>query len=359
MDELWDDGGPFGHLTDMLFQMDPAKRLDIELRTQLSDDAEFQRAQERRASIRRQEEAARQAKEAERKAKEEEARKVEEESQRLEKEARVAERNRHRQEDERVAQMGQLRRSHGPLVPDLPDKWVQKARATLRPQGPVELAKAADQTPLLLRDFSCLVPPNRWLNDTIVNSTLGHLVNFINTSEGLEDPPIQKRRCQLFNSYLCNNLFNEGRFPTGAMLRRLGMGSSDMFLDLETVLMPICKGFHWTLLVIRPKHRQIYHFDSLNANGSAAMKKQTLSWVRTLLGERFDETEWTMMKVPSPRQLNTDDCGVHTITNAICIGLGIDPSTAYESSKMTLQRLRLASILLIGGFRQEFSLEWL
>lgn len=183
------------------------------------------------------------------------------------------------------------------------------------------------------------------------------MVNFINKSAGLKQFHTQRPKAQILNSFIGKGLV-EGRNPSDRGLRRIGV-KPETFLELETIFIPICKGFHWTLVVIRPKHQQIYHLDSLNANGSAALKEKTLAWIRTFLGSRFNEKEWTMMNVPSPRQSNSDDCGVHTITNGICVGLGINPTTAYDTSMMSLQRLRIASVLLKGGFEEEFSLEWL
>lgn len=356
-DELWDDGGPFGNENDKKFTMSDDKQLEIQLRVQLSDDAEFQRTQELRASIKRQEEAERQAKEAERRAKEEELRKAEEERQRLEYEARVAERNRYREADERIEQSGQLRQAHQPLVPELPEELVEKAKATLRSRGPTELAKTPEGTELKRKDFATLVPPNQWLNDEIINGTLSHLVNFINKGAGLKQFRTQTPKSQILNSFIAKGIV-EGRYPSDRGLRRLGI-KADTFLDVETIFIPICRGSHWTIVVIRPKHRQIYHLDSLDANGSALLKQKALAWVRTFLGSRFHENDWTMMGVPSPRQSNSDDCGVHTITNGICLGLGINPTSAYDTSMMSMQRLRIALVLLKGGFEEEFSLEWL
>lgn len=331
------------------------KETDIALRVQLMEEAQFQSQQEQRASVKRQREEERKAQEVERRAKEEEHRKAEEERQRREREIRVAEQIRLREEDERIAQAGQLRQPHQHIIPDLTENWIQRARATLGARSTTELAQTPEGTPLLPKDFSTLVPLNQWLNDEIVNGTLSHLKNYINQSAGIKNFRTHTPKAQLLNSFIGKRLV-EGKEINDRMMRRLGI-KKENFLDIETLLMPVCKQAHWTLVIIRPKHRQIHHLDSLRSNGDADLKTRALAFVREFLGNDFDEKEWTLETARSPRQSNTDDCGLHTITNGICMGLGIDPTSAYNTAMMPLQRLRIASVLLNEGFNGEFALD--
>ncbi|KAF3765934.1 hypothetical protein M406DRAFT_38440, partial [Cryphonectria parasitica EP155] len=227
---------------------------------------------------------------------------------------------------------------------------------TLRARSNAELAKTPEGISLQRKDFETVVPRNQWLNDEIVNAALLHLGNYVNQKVGIKNPRLQTPKIQVFNSFVGKNLA-EDRPITERMMRRAGI-RKDNFLDIETILVPICRGRHWTLVVIRPKHREIFHLDSLSPAGNAGLKNKAREWVRGILDDAFVESEWTLKSVASPQQSNSDDCGVHTITNGVCVGLGIDPST-YTSAEMPLQRLRVAAILLNEGFKGDFSLDGL
>lgn len=363
LDELLDDDedGPFGKPRFM--QISEDKEIDIALRAQLGEDAQFQVEQEHNALVRRKreeerlaEEAKRMAEEAERRAEEELHRKVEQERQRHEEEIRLSEQIRLREDDERIAQTGQLRQAHHHIIPDLTEAWVQKARSTLKARDTTEMAKTAEGTPLLRKDFATVVPPNQWLNDEIINGTLSHVNNYINQSAGIKNVRVQTPKSQLFNSFAATGLAG-GKKISDRMMRRLNV-KKENFLEIETIFMPICRSSHWTLLVIRPKHRQICHLDSMNPGGSADIRAKGLSFVKDVLSTDFHENEWTTLTaVRSPRQSNCDDCGVHVITNGICMGLGIDPTSAYDTAMMPMQRLRVASVLLNGGFKGDLTLD--
>ncbi|CAN8103822.1 unnamed protein product [Discula destructiva] len=360
-DELLDEDedGPFGRPSYM--RMSEEKEIDIALQVQLMQDAQFRVQQELNASARRQREEERKAREAEReveeakrRAREAERKAQEEERQRLEDEARVVEQARLREDDERIAQAGQLRQPHRDIVPNLADDWLQRAQATLTARANTELAKTPDGTPLLPKDFATVVEPHRWLNDEIVNGTLSHLNNYINQTAGIKNFRNQTPKSQLLNSFIGKRLV-EGTI-NDRMMRRLGV-KKENFLEIETLLIPVCSGSHWTLVVIRPKHRQIAHLDSLRSNGDPALIQKTTDFISSFLGDDFYEDEWTTMSARSPQQANSDDCGVHAITNGICVGLGIDPTYAYDTTMMKSQRLRIASVLLNGGFRGNFTLD--
>lgn len=333
------------------------KAIDIALQQQLIEEAEFRRQQEIQASIKRKLEEDRKKQEEERRAEEERRRKAKEERQHREEESRIAEQNRLREEDEHIAQAGQLRPSHRQLIPELSNDWLEKVQATLRARSNAELAKTPEGTPLQRKDFETVVPQNQWLNDEIVNGALSHLNSYINQKAGIKNTRVQTPKSQLLNSFMGKSL-NEGKPITERMMRRLGV-KKENFLQIETIFIPVCRGSHWTIVVIRPKHRQIYHLDSLKPAGQQDLKDKALAFVRQFLGTMFVENEWTNMSMATPQQNNTDDCGMHTITNGICIGLGIDPLSAYNSGMIALQRLRVAAVLLNEGFKGDFTLDGL
>ncbi|KUI59940.1 Ubiquitin-like-specific protease ESD4 [Cytospora mali] len=332
------------------------KRDDFDTRKQLIEDASHQAQREAEAEKKRKEEEERRIAEERQRAIEEERRKEEVQRRRAEEELRLAEQKRIQEEDDRLAQTGELRQPHKPVVPLLADQWIAKAQNTLRARPNMELAKTPEGSPLTCKDFATLVTPNQWLNDEVVNGTLLHLANYVNLKAGIKNTRVQTAKVQVFNSFFGKKIWEDGGVGTQRQMRRTGI-KKETFLDIEAVLIPICRGAHWTLLVVRPKHKEVFHLDSLSGTGNEALMNKALKWVAMVMEETFVRSDWAMKTIVSPRQSNFDDCGVHTVTNGICIALGIDPATSYQATEMDFQRLRIAGVLLNNGFVGDFSLD--
>ncbi|ROW06583.1 hypothetical protein VMCG_04453 [Cytospora schulzeri] len=332
------------------------KRDDFDTRKQFIDDAKHQAEREAEAEKKRKEEEERRIAEERQRALEEERRKEEEQRRRAEEELRLAEQKRVQEEDDRLAQTGELRQAHKPLVPQLPEEWVVKAQNTLRARPNVELAKTPEGSSLTCKDFATVVTPNQWLNDEVVNGTLLHLANYVNQKAGIKNTRVQTAKVQVFNSFFGKKIWENGGVGTQRQMRRTGI-KKETFLEIDTVLIPICRGAHWTLLVVRPKHKEVFHLDSLSGTGNESLMNKALKWVSMVMEEMFVRSEWVFKTFASPRQSNFDDCGVHTVTNGICIALGIDPNISYQATEMESQRLRIANVLLNNGFNGFFSLD--
>lgn len=330
------------------------KEFETAVKKQLIEEAEFRTAREAEAEKKRKEDEERKKAEEQQRIKEAERKKAEEKRRRIEEELRAAKEKQALEEDERLAQTGQLRQPRQPIVPSISPEWNEKVRATMRARPNTVLAKTPEAADLTRKDFETVIPENQWLNDEIVNGTLMHLANYVNQKAGIKKPNLQTPKCHVFNSFVGKNLV-EGKGPSERLMRRAGV-KKDNFFDIDTLMVPICRGAHWTLLGIRPKHREVFHLDSLNGNGDTGLKKKALLLARAVLGDAFDESDWVLTTIASPHQSNFDDCGVHTITNGICIGLGIDPSS-YPSADMPRQRLRVAAVCLNEGFTGDLTLD--
>ncbi|MBE3044657.1 hypothetical protein IMZ48_19270 [Candidatus Bathyarchaeota archaeon] len=276
-----------------------------------------------------------------------------------EEEKRRAEEDLRRQAEEQrlreeAKKRGGLRQPHKDLFPALTADWTAQVQSSLRPSDKV-LAETLEAK-LKSHDFQRLVPATVWLNDNIVNGTLLWLDRFINQAAGITDVKTQTRKCLMPGSFFFTRLLDNGVKNTERSLRRLGVNKGNI-LDIETILMPICQGSHWTLVVVEPRKRRISHFDSLNPAGSEAKRTVARDWMRSILGDAFVEEEWRVVKYRAPQQFNSFDCGVHTVLNGMCLGLGIEPSAAYSSDQLPELRIRIAAMLLNGGFKEEFSLE--
>ena len=269
-----------------------------------------------------------------------------------------AEEKARKEEEERIEKAGGLRRPKQKLVSSLSDDWAEKVKGTLRASPAEVLAVAPQNVSLKRHDFSKVVPATEWLNDEIVNGALNHVDHFVNARAGITNVKSQTRKCLVLGSFFYEHIRKTNGLNTERMLRRNGVNERN-FLSIDTILVPICENSHWTLIVVRPTRRTVAHMDSLNPRGSAAKTNLFLTWIRALLKNDFKETEWKVTSHEAPHQTNGWDCGVHTITNGMCLALGLNPPDAYSAEEMPLQRLRLAAMLLNGGFSGDFGLEGL
>ncbi|KAM0328460.1 hypothetical protein ACHAQA_004867 [Verticillium albo-atrum] len=259
-----------------------------------------------------------------------------------------------RADEELMRRTGGLRAPRQKMVAPLSNEWLQRVKASITRQG-AGVARTSDGTELTPRDFAKVVPPTEWLNDEIVNGTLLWLDRFVNNAAGVSDMKSTDRKCLVLSSFIWKRINDAGPKSTGRALRRLGV-TKDNFGGLDTVLLPVCESLHWTLIVVRPKMRTIAHMDSLNPAGTTPKIRLAQAWVKATLEENFVQEEWKVVRHESPHQTNGYDCGVHTITNGICIALGLNPIDAYASEEMPLQRLRIAAMLLNEGFSKDFDL---
>ncbi|KXX75502.1 Ubiquitin-like-specific protease 1 [Madurella mycetomatis] len=286
---------------------------------------------------------------------EEERRRIAEERRRKEVERRREEEARKRKEAEELAALTGLRRPIRPLITPMSDEWDLKVISAARANPAAELVKTLEGQPLTRRDFEeKLLPPTAWLNDNVIIGSILHISDYVNTSKGATN---QEPKCAAFTSYFWPRLLSHGPSNCGRLLRRAGVRKAN-FLDIDSILIPICEHSHWTLAVIRPGRRTVAHLDSMRAgHGHENVKAKLLELVRFILEEQFVEAEWQAVDYEAPRQTNGWDCGVFTITNAMCVALGLDPKQSYSERQLTLQRKRVAAVLLNEGFKGEFSLD--
>ncbi|KAL6886961.1 hypothetical protein GGI43DRAFT_417786 [Trichoderma evansii] len=240
-----------------------------------------------------------------------------------------------------------------PVVAPLSDEWIQKASNTIFAPDTEVLATTCQGTPLRRHDFATVVAAKTWLNDEIVNGALGGLEKEINLVAGITDYKQQGRKCLVMNSFFWPRVEKAHGRQTQSILRRMGVTPKN-FLLMDTVLIPICKDYHWTLLVLQPKKRKVMHLDSFNKRSSHP--DMALAWISDYLGDLYSAQQWEVMVVKSPQQTNGYDCGVHVITNGICMALELEPVASYDVEEMPLQRLRIAGMLLNGGLNGDFDL---
>lgn len=255
----------------------------------------------------------------------------------------------------RLAQLG-LRGPQKPVINSLPADWQTRVSAARTADPNVHLAKIGDGTAITRRDFADrLLPETAWLNDNMVNGAMYHVRDWVNqrADKSATTPP-----CALLPSTFYTNLVNKGPQANVRSAKRMAKITAENLLEHKTILIPVCKGSHWTLAVIFPQLKAVTHMDSFRKGpGEENVRQNILAWVKAVLGNSFKEEEWVSLSIDAPQQTNGWDCGVFAITNSLCVALGLDPKLSYTEKELPAQRHQLAAIILNGGFKGDFDLQ--
>ncbi|KAG0651327.1 Ubiquitin-specific protease 1 [Hyphodiscus hymeniophilus] len=244
-----------------------------------------------------------------------------------------------------------------PLVQPLDEGWENKVRAARSEHDPSRvLVKAIKGTELRAKDFATLLGNSSWLNDEIINAYLEWIEDAANIAASLEAKTSGERISEVpkflaHNSFFFNTLRDKGPAQLDRLMRRKKAHGKSL-MEVDTMFVPICKGSHWTVGVVRPVAKTIEYFDSFG--GSAAPFVQLMrSFLKFQLKDSYVEEEWTTPRTTSAEQNNGFDCGVFLCTNAFCVAFGLD-TLCYTEMDMTQQRKNIAAVLLNRGFRGDF-----
>lgn len=254
-----------------------------------------------------------------------------------------------------------LRQARADLIVPLSDEWEQKACEAPRDGHTAEIKWQGDThkdgVQLSPHDFSRLVPAGAWLNDNAIQAALLHLAIYINNAAGVV-PKKTTPKCVAISSQYWSSYLSDKKaklYPRG--LSRTWGVRPDNFLDIDTVLIPVNRNSHWTVIVIRPSRRSIAYLDSYYGSPGPHIR-DARGWLQQFLGPKYVANDWREELYEIPRQLNGYDCGMFVITNSICVALGIDPY-CYSEEQLPTQRHRIAAMLLHGGFTGPFDLSHL
>ena len=253
---------------------------------------------------------------------------------------------RQRQEVSQHDRPHRLRQPARPLITPLSREWTDKALGSVAIELAIDVPNP-EGTPLTKHDFAKLVPANAWLNDNIIQAILASLAHYINDSAGVvfkKDPP----KCVALSPLYWKYILQHGGKGSHRRLSRTWGLTKENFLQVDTLLLPINHGNHWTVIVARPSSRTLAYVDSFGGDAHAHLQT-----AMNFLGDVREE--WRTVKYDVPRQTNSYDCGMFVVTNSIYLALGLDPNT-YTQEEMPLMRRRMAAMLLHGGFRGEFDL---
>jgi Ulp1 family protease len=252
-----------------------------------------------------------------------------------------------------------LRRRHPrkPLVRPLEYEWDDIVNQVIYSKDHQRtITTSIGGTELRLKDFATLLGRGAWLNDEIINSYIEWVVDAANKvaiaqAKEFDEPTSTVPKFIAHNSFFYENLIKKGPTSTqGLMRRKKAPGLS--LLEVDSVFVPICKGAHWTVGVVRPIAKTIEYFDSMGGNPQPFIKLMR-DWLKFQLGEKYIESEWSTPRTACAHQSNGYDCGVFVCTNAFCVALGLD-TTCYDQSDMIQQRRSIAAVLINRGFFGDF-----
>jgi hypothetical protein len=246
-----------------------------------------------------------------------------------------------------------------PLVRPLSARWEEMVSiAQHEPSQTKVLVKAIQGTELRRKDFLTLLGNRSWLNDEIINAYLEWIEDAANQAAISEakaagEPISDVPKFIAHNSFFYETLINKGPNQTERLMKRR-KAPGKTFMQVDTMFVPICKGRHWTVGIVRPVAKTIEYFDSMGGTGERDVIPAIRKWLKFQLKDAYVEDEWKVPRTGCAVQNNSYDCGVFLCTNAFCVAFGLDTS-CYTERDMTQQRRNIAAVLLNKGFVGDFA----
>ena len=212
------------------------------------------------------------------------------------------------------------------------------ASGTFTGQGALEMTR---------KDVATMAP-GEWLNDEMVNFTIGGMADRERARRGAEQP-----RVHFFNTFFVNKLcdgqdgYNYNAVRRWTTKKKLGYD----LLACDKVIIPVHQGIHWVLAVVDLAARAIRFYDSLLGN-DRGLVGDLKRWVRdeykNKREEDVDASDWTV-ETPKdiPRQMNGCDCGVFMLKYADFIAVGAP--LGFDQSDMGYFRKRIIADAMAKG----------
>ena len=154
---------------------------------------------------------------------------------------------------------------------------------------------------------------NDWLNDELINSFLGLLID-----RAVGD--IRLPKVHIFTTFFFASLTSKGYAGVKRWTKHVDLFSKDL------ILFPIHQAAHWTLMSIDLRKREMIYYDSMHRSGSQFFPHLSSYLSQESLQKRSKEMDWSGWKIMErtdiPEQRNGSDCGVFMCRFAECITRG-------------------------------------
>jgi sentrin-specific protease 1 len=274
-----------------------------------------------------------------------------------------AEKKKKKDKEEAIIAAKKLRLSRrypqGPLVQRLSPDWEARVNSVLKARPDAVITTTIGGTELRSPEFERLLRHASWLNDESINGWIEWVVDAANKSVQAEsqargEEPSTVPKFIAHNSFFFPTLEDKGPSSTVRLMNRKRAPGVSL-MEVDSIFVPICQSSHWTIGVVRPIAKTIEYFDSMGGGGKRFEKTMRV-WLAHQLGNSYVAAEWTVPNTRCAIQNNGYDCGVFVCTNALCVARGLDTS-CYLERDMTLQRRKIAAVLINRGFVGEFAWE--
>ena len=199
--------------------------------------------------------------------------------------------------------------------------------------GSRDMMRYADEAGRLSRaDMGTLIPqpgidrPIGWLNDNIINEYLIKVADTQLQEQGYKKKTKQVPRVHAFGSQFFKSWERSGFDSVKRWFTRAEL-DGDKILQCRMILIPVCRGNHWTLLAVSGTDKTIQYFNSMGGYGSDTyFSNKAKEMLASLLGDRYVESEWKVLPcTESNQQFNGSDCGVFASLNGHALFTGKIP----------------------------------
>ncbi|KAJ6263805.1 Ubiquitin-like-specific protease [Drechslerella dactyloides] len=142
---------------------------------------------------------------------------------------------------------------------------------------------------------------SQWLNDEVINAYI-HLIKERANSDG-------KTHLILLNSMFVTTFKDNGYSRVARWAKRAGAGG-DKILQLDGVIVPIHRNYHWTLAFINVAQKRFEYYDSLAGHWDPI--RLLRDYMRQEVGAGYVDADWSDYYPgdQTPQQGNGVDCGV-------------------------------------------------
>ena len=232
----------------------------------------------------------------------------------------------------------------GRLAPD----WEEAIEQALKITDSSSFVDPRDR--ITRRDLGMLLPPlnsgvvEGWLNDEVVNEYLTLVMEEQHRQQGY----IKKRgmvpRVYVFNSQFQSSYKQRGNQGVSRWAIR-GEIDGDKLMQVDEILIPICKHSHWTLLAISGTQKTIRYYNSFGSIDHTDID-MAKNWLEGQLGSAYTEEKWVLSDGGSNQQQNAKDCGVFTALNAHALMIGETPREVLPAKDAARGRKWMAATLL-------------
>ena len=206
------------------------------------------------------------------------------------------------------------------------------------------------------RKDAATMMPNQWLNDEMVNFTVGAMAarEARRVDVGADGSTPGQPRTHFMSTFFTKKLCGEGgqTYDYNAVRRwttRKKLGYDALLCD--TIVVPVHQGIHWVLATVELREKRVRLYDSLLGEDHFlldCLKRWVRDEYEDKKGEAVDTSGWAAEHPKAiPRQMNGCDCGVFMLKYADYIASGC-PLT-FTQADMAYFRRRIVADGLEAG----------